>query len=305
MLEGFDDLLGQLVPSGLVNFDGVDFGDIRVYRPAPFRVFENLVLARKATVSVCALARATLNDGHDHADAISLLARRLLDLTAQTIWLTDYEPSATFSKADYGMPDSLLDGDDQGIWPSEEDRRGLACAISAASDWVDAQTLRSLLSDLSEQIGTASKEHDALENGERKDGLFRSIGMLRDQDRMIRLRLAEIGAKARLRPDTSSILTEKAQDLLFFWRVESDVTHGGTAGRVLQRAIGEDPAVGIHPPRWRHAQLITLALDCLFRIAIRCLDVLRVDSNDLKKYMQATAELVERVQHENQPDPTN
>lgn len=302
VLEGIDVEISKLLPAGEIDIEGAEFGDFRVFKPGPFRAFENLVLARKSFTSLHALARLTIETERDHTEAIAVLTRRLIDLAAQTVWLTDYSAPSGFQVAEPGDPNTLLEDGDPEVWPSEQDRNGFACSVSAALDWIDAQALRSLLCDLKGQMATARKERDASEDVKRVESLDRSISMLRDQDRMVRSRLETLGARSRLRPDITSILTDRAADLVFFWGVESDVLHGGTAGRVLQRGAGSEPAIGMEPEPWRQAYLLTLASDCLARVAVRALDVLRIDWSSIEEYVKKTQSVFREVQQAHQPE---
>lgn len=60
--------------------------------PAPLRAVENLWMVRRTLGSVALLMRDTIRgDGEDRTEDAAVLVRRLMELFADTFWMTDYE----------------------------------------------------------------------------------------------------------------------------------------------------------------------------------------------------------------------
>jgi len=80
-VESFFDVLAKAIPPGDITVDR---------RPAPVRILENVALAQRTMASVHVLMSATVdNDDYDGTEDATVLVRRLLELLADTYWITE------------------------------------------------------------------------------------------------------------------------------------------------------------------------------------------------------------------------
>ncbi len=301
VLAELDELLGRLVPAGDITLRGVENDELVAWAPGPERALENLWLARRSLVSIHLLAQSTVRSAADHTEDIAVLGRRLLELLVQTIWLTDYAiPSGLTLPSAPGSLDPLLSDGDPESWPDRLTRTGFAAAVCAATEWVDIQALRAQLAELNEQKKTG-REIARSYSGASRSEAERRLGMLCDQQRMIGLRLTDLGAPLTPRPDTTGILMRHAPHLVVLWRTESDVTHGGAVGRHLQRGGESGPDLGASAPPWRQVLVLIMTAEAIVGIASRALRILDIDAQDLRDFIPGLHAAFEEAQQHSSP----
>ncbi|MEX1093408.1 MAG: hypothetical protein WEF28_09650 [Acidimicrobiia bacterium] len=292
-----DEAIRRAATPEVLTIPAVDVGGwATVPAPDQARLVENLWLTRRTYSTIHFLMHSTAQaktPAGDFTEDAGMLMRRLLELRAQTSWLTDYEPTAGLV-----LPVALGDRTDhggmarRGPWPDEESLILTLAYLAVAVDWMDVQALRSDRAESVQQLKTARALAgvgvDEEAAGRHTDG----IALLETRDALIEARLQVIGAPTTPRHDTTAILTKLGGLYVLAWRYESDAAHGMAMGRLHQRGRDGEPMLGAPSPPWRREMVMSVANAAMLALGSRVLEVLDADTSELEDVAAEHRELM-------------
>ncbi len=282
---GVDEALRRAATPEVLTIPAVDVGGwVAVPAPGRTRLVENLWLARRTYSTIHFLMRHTAGSttaAVDFTEDAAVLVRRLLELLAQTVWLTDYEPPPELP-----LPAALGNRADHeemaraAPWPDEESLVLTLAYLAAAVDWMDVQALRADRAELAQLLKTARTRAAATIGAESAERHAADVALLETRDALTEARLRVIGAPASPRQDTTTILTRRGLEVA--WRYESDVAHGMAMGRLHQRGRDGEPMLGAPSAPWRREKVIAAANAAMLAQGFRVLQVLDADTSELE-----------------------
>ncbi|MDF1595726.1 MAG: hypothetical protein P1T08_06475 [Acidimicrobiia bacterium] len=268
-----------------------------VLAPGRARLTENLWLARRTYSTVHFLMHHTDTvdtPAGDFTEDAGVLMRRLLELLAQTSWLTDYEPPA-----DLALPANIGERADHEAlartapWPDEESLSFVLAYLAAAVDWIDVQALRADRAELAQQLKTARALAGGIAGEKASERHAAGIALIENRDALIEARLDTIGAPRTPRSDTTGILTRLGGPYVMAWRYESDAAHAMAMGRLHQRGLDEEPMLGAPSPPWRREMVVSVANATMLEMGSRVLGALEADTSELQAATADHRELLE------------
>ncbi len=284
---GVDEAVREAMTPEVMSVPAVEVDGSAVLAPGKMRLIEDVWLARRTFSAIHYLMEATnraTTPAADFTESAAVLVRRLLELLAQTSWLTDYDPPPGIGfPAPLGNPDEMSE-----MLPSMEEpqRSHMIAYLASVRDWIDVQAMRAQRSELTQQRKTvAALTGDA----ERQQTELRDLSALDDA---IVSRLDSIGVETSERHDNVSILRRMRPDYVVLYRYESDVTHAGAIGRTHQRGRDDEPMLGAPATANRRRMVIDSAISAVLEIARRALWALDADATSLDEHARSHKEAV-------------
>lgn len=281
-----DEALRRAATTEALTIPAVDVGGwAAVPAPGRARLVEDLWLARRTYSTVHFLmlhtAKSTTTAG-DFTEDAGLLMRRLLELLAQTSWLTDYGPLPELD-----LPATLGERTDHEElartvpWPDDESLLLVLAYLAAVVDWIDIQGLRADRAELAQQLKTARAFEAAATGEAAAERHAAGIAVIENRDVLIEARLQLMGAPTTPRHDTTAILARLGDQYEMAWRYESDVAHGMAMGRLHQRGEDGEPMLGAPSPPWRREMVMSVASAAMLELGSRVLHLLAADTSEL------------------------
>ena len=257
-----------------------------VVAPGRARLVENLWLARRTYSTVHFLMFHTANSttpAGDFTEDAGVLMRRLLELLAQTSWLTDCNPPSGLAlPASVGDPADHQKMARKASWPDEESLVFVLAYLAAAVDWFDVQALRADRAELAQQLKTA-RAFAAADAGEgAAEDHAAGIAVLQTREALTEARLRVIGAPTTPRHDTTAMLKKLGEQYVLAWRYESGSAHAMAMGRLHQRGKDGEPMLGAPSQAWRREMVISVASVAMVELGSRVLEVLDADTSELE-----------------------
>jgi hypothetical protein len=269
-----DESVREACTPEVLTVSALTYEEFTVVRPGEARLVEDLWLARRTFSTLAFLMARTAGantEASDFTEAAGTLLRRLLELLAQVVWLTDMEPpDGLVLPTPVGNHESLVTIAQAHGW---DESVVYAIGLAGAIDWIDLQALRSELYEV--------KRQQTLGQTLVSIGGQDLLHVLGAQEAMIMARLDEASAPTTPRYDTTSLLTVLGPHEVLAYRLESDGAHGGRLGRLFQRGGEGQPMLGAFAPEWRRMFVIEMANVVMIEIARRSLQTLGAATDDL------------------------
>lgn len=281
-----DEALRWAATPEALTIPAVDVGGWTVI-PAPGRgrLVENLWLARRTFSTIHFLMLNTAGSttpAGDFTEDAGVLMRRLLELLAQTSWLTDHEPPAKLElPGAVGDPTAMSGLAGEVPWPDEASRAATLGYLAAAVDWIDIQALRADRSELSQQRKTATTLTTAPGDEADAERFARGLALLDARDELTVARLEQLGAPITSRCVTTDLLARLGTNYVLAFRYESDAAHGMAMGRLHQRGKDGDPMLGAPSPGWRREMVMATSNAVVLELGSRTLATLGADLAEL------------------------
>jgi len=282
-----DEALRRAATPEVLTIPAVEVGEwATISAPGRARLVEDLWLARRTYSTIHFLmlhTSAAETPAGDFTEDSGVLMRRLLELLAQTSWLTDHEPPADLElPATVGAPMAVADRAPEVPWPDEESRVMTLAYLAAAVDWIDVQALRADRAELDQQQRTATSLAATAVDEATKRRHADGIALLQTRDQLTEGRLEEIGAPTTPRHVITDLLTRLGSHYILAYRYESDSAHGMAMGRLHQRGVGDDPMLGASSPEWRREMVMATANAVMLELGSRSLVTLGADTAELE-----------------------
>ncbi len=296
-----DEALRRAATTEVLTISAVDVGGWAVI-PAPglSRLVENLWLARRTFSTIHFLMLHTAvskTPAGDFTEDAGVLMRRLLELFAQTSWLTDHEPPADLELPGLvGDLTAIGEVDGEVPWPDEESRVATLGYLAGAVEWIDIQALRADRAELSQQRKTATALTTAPVDAATAQRYARGLALLDARDQLTVGRLGQLGAPVTPRHVTTDLLARLGTNYVVAYRYESDASHGMAMGRIHQRGKDGDPMLGAPSPDWRREMVMATSNAVMLELGSRTLASLGADTAELGKAAAEHRSLMDQSQ---------